>query len=157
MIRRFTEEIEKEICKLYFEDRLSANKLAEQFQCAYSTIQLSIKRNGFKLRSKSEAAKGKFGAKHNSWRGGRKRSGKGYIAIFTPNHPNADKEGRVLEHRLVMEKSLDRYLDKKERVHHINEIPSDNRIENLILFAGIKEHHAWHKRESVRMQIIRTQ
>lgn len=74
---------------------------------------------------------------------GRKRkriSGTGYLRMFYPCHPNADKGGSVALHRVIMELFLDRYLESDEEVHHINGIVSDNRIENLELVT--KRSHA---------------
>lgn len=39
-------------------------------------------------------------------------------AIHQRWHPHADKRGRVLEYRLKVEKTIGRYLTKKEVVHH---------------------------------------
>ena len=67
-----------------------------------------------------------------AWKGG-SRVNRGYVGIYMPSHPASKGNGYVLEHRLVMEKHLGRYLHRKEVVHHINGIKTDNRIENLEL------------------------
>jgi len=93
--------------------------------------------------------KGKYkhekGKVSNNWKGGKsiKREG-GYVLIWCPNHPYA-KSGYVLEHRLVMEAHLGRVLLPTEIVHHINQIHSDNRIENLMLFANGGLHRNFHR------------
>lgn len=43
-----------------------------------------------------------------------------------------------------MEHKIGRKLTRQEQVHHINELPLDNRLENLLLCANSKEHHRVH-------------
>ena len=68
--------------------------------------------------------------------GERYAKGDGYIKVWLPSHPNSDKTGHVLEHRLVMSEDINRPLESHETVHHINGNRSDNRIENLELWSG---------------------
>lgn len=78
-------------------------------------------------------------------RKGYKKTKSGYILIYSPEHPFTRKK-YVLEHRLVIEKRLGRYLKPEEAVHHINEIRDDNKIENLMLFKNNKEHMRFHNK-----------
>ena len=59
----------------------------------------------------------------------------GYVLTFEPSHPNAHKSGYVAEHTKVMASRLGRPLEPFEEVHHKNGIRSDNRPENLELWA----------------------
>jgi len=65
---------------------------------------------------------------------GKARTSDGYVRIRMPSHPNAGKDGYVLEHVLVMSQRLGRPLEKRENVHHINGVRDDNRDENLELW-----------------------
>ena len=64
----------------------------------------------------------------------------GYRFIHLPDHPNARIQGYFAEHRYIMEQHIGRILLRKEVVHHINHNKSDNRIENLMLFASAGQH-----------------
>lgn len=87
------------------------------------------------------------------WKGGRIKYGShsNYWAVYQPHHPFADSKGYVMEHRLVMEKKIKRFLNFKEVVHHINRNPSDNRIENLQLL-NKRQHDKIHTAERHKTQ-----
>lgn len=79
-----------------------------------------------------------------NWRGGI-RFRRGYVFIYSPDHPCKDKNNCYPEHRLVMEKHVGRYLSGEEIVHHIDGNKSNNAIENLMLLPNKAEHKKLHK------------
>ena len=76
------------------------------------------------------------GSKNPRWKGGRHRQHGGYVFVFRPKHPNADRHGYVREHVLVMSRHLGRALRSWEVVHHVNGVRTDNRLENLELWSS---------------------
>lgn len=76
------------------------------------------------------------GVRAGRWKGG-KVERRGYVLIWRPDHPSlaGTKRKYVAEHRLVMEASVGRLLERHEQVHHKNGIKHDNRIENLELWS----------------------
>ena len=93
---------------------------------------------------------GRKGVLSGKWKGGKVISTQGYILIHSSGHPRAFKPPNhapyVPEQVLVVEKILGQFLDKKEFIHHINEIKTDNRPENLYLFPNSSEHSRYHQK-----------
>ena len=104
---------------------------------------LQLYKQGHNRQGKISPNSAHNGSDHPMWKGGRRTHSLGYIYIHKPEHPYCDHQGYVLEHRLIMEQHLGRYLTKDEIVHHINENVKDNRIENLQLVTR-KEHTNLH-------------
>jgi len=52
----------------------------------------------------------------------------------------------IPEHRLVVEEKLERVLESKEVIHHIDGNKENNDINNLMLFPNQKEHSKFHVR-----------
>ena len=86
------------------------------------------------------------------WKGGRKKNGD-YYMLLQPHHPAANPNGYVLEHRLVMEKKLGRFLRPEEVVHHINGKGRDNRNENFassrIMRRILDSMRSWHPQPAI--------
>ena len=95
---------------------------------------LSLAKTGYRLRNDYE-----FG-------GHEKLRDDGYIQVYVPDHPNANKDGYVMKHRLVMEKELGIILPKGIVVHHINGKRTDNRVINLAVMK-FEAHAALHMKE----------
>jgi len=89
------------------------------------------------------------GPSNHKWKGGRWVHRSGYVMASAPDHPGADRDGYVLEHRLVVERHLGRRLERSEHVHHINGIKDDNRLSNLVVLTK-RDHHQLHAGEGLR-------
>ncbi len=76
------------------------------------------------------------------WQGGVKIV-KGYAYARVPWHPFASKHGKyVAVHRLAVEAHLGRYLLREEVVHHKDDNPANNSIDNLKVYKNNGEHLA---------------
>lgn len=106
---------------------------------------------------RSEETKEKLSIAKSNGIGKKTINSKGYIRVYFPDHPKADKRGYILEHDLIMECAIGRWLKPDEVVHHKNEIKTDNRLKNLELMTK-KEHSKLHilKRNNERKGKVMT-
>lgn len=85
-------------------------------------------------------------ARNHQFREGRRITHNGYAVVTAPiGHPYARAYGKrtagiILEHRLVLEQKLGRYLLPEETVDHIDGLQLHNHPDNLRLFGTNKEH-----------------
>lgn len=103
-------------------------------------VRASIKLDGLrgvckKCWPKVRTQPGRKGAASANWKGGRYVTKAGYVMVLNPER-TGEKDKYIQEHRLVMQNHLGRKLHKGETVHHKNGVKTDNRIENLQLFAA---------------------
>lgn len=68
----------------------------------------------------------------------------GYVRVWEPSHPLANRDGYVLEHRKVVH-DAGVVIPPGTNVHHRNGIKDDNRLENLVVKPA-STHHRDHVR-----------
>lgn len=127
----------EELKNLYINQKLSACKIAKMKNCSDETIRYQLKKHNIPLRNIQEAnsLNTQYGINHHSYKHG--LNGNGYIRTTI-------NKKRVIIHRAVAEQVLGRPLLKKEIVHHVNEIKTDNRPENLWIFPDQIAHGKFH-------------
>lgn len=139
--------------KKYEEEKMSVREIAELSGSTIGSVHSSLFWAGIKMRSIEESrniTQRPTGVDHHLFRGGRRKTKRGYVYILEPKHPFATTDGYVMEHRLVFEKSIGRYLTPSEVINHRNGLKDDNRIENLELVSDRGTHTRNHFGDSFK-------
>lgn len=107
-----------------YENGATASELAAQYGVSRPTIFKSLRRSGVTSRKAARRPGKGVGPENSAWNGGRRPRLDGYWLVWTP-------EGERLEHRVVMERHLNRRLTDSEIVHHRDGDRSHNDPANL--------------------------
>ena len=120
----------------------SSQEIADLVGCSSKAVRKTAKLYGLP-RLKPGA---RVGAQNHEFVSGRRIDRDGYVLLTAPDdHPFARlrtnrKTKLILEHRLVMESELKRYLLPTEVVDHIDELTLHNAPSNLRIFAKNGDH-----------------
>jgi len=102
---------------------------------------------------KIRKSKNYIGENHPSWKGGKYKTTEGYIAIYLPKYPHCIKKNYAYEHRIIVERYINRYLKSKEQVHHLGE-RDDNRPHMLMAFVDRKAHRRFERNLTIKLTDI---
>ncbi len=132
--RRFTVE-ELETMRHMRDQGDSQNAIAVALGTSQITVSRVMRENGIVPNHVGHLS----GEKHGSWNGGAHMNGEYREIWLDPSDPMAsmgNRQGYIMEHRLVLARKLGRPLKSHETVHHINGDKLDNRPENLQVRQG---------------------
>lgn len=122
-----------EIKHLYQEKKLSLSQIAKMLNCSDRLVGINLKRYGIKRRSISEA----------TFKGTPIIRKDGYVHVYQPHNPRANNRGYVLEHILIAEKALGKFLPLQARTHHYNGKENKHAI---VICQDTKYHFLLHRR-----------
>ena len=138
---RSLKELQFFLIREYYQNQRSMESIAKELGISHVIVRKYLESFGFPIRTKSQQ---QTGTGSSNWAGGVNIKSNGYVEIYSPNHPNANKRKYVYQHQLVAEKKIGRYLKKGEVVHHIDSNKSNNDPENLVVLSNnnhIKLHN----------------
>ena len=138
--------------KLYYDENMTQQEVADEMGVSQKTIFKFMRRNN--LPARKAAKRYQRMEKNSSWKGGKRINEQGYVEIYMPEYPHTRANGYVREHIYVAEQCIGRPLlfyspgdGRNEVVHHINGVKTDNRPENLLVLTA-SQHQQLHMASS---------
>lgn len=118
--------------KMYFVESFTVSEIAQDCEVSITTISRWAEK--FDIREIRQYSGDRKGPNNPYWKGGKYKDNQtGYVYVYLPEHPHANKKGYLPEHRVIMENFLGRDLKTNETIRHKNKIKDDNRLNNLEL------------------------
>ena len=125
-------EVAETIQREHWEGKKSLRSIAKGLGITYASLQWYLRRYKIPRRTRIESMNVVFNGHGPNYKGGHKTVS-GYMMLKMPTHPNAQQNGYVYEHRVVMAAHVGRPIREDEIIHHKNGNKTDNRVENLEL------------------------
>src|SRR5262245_30182139 len=94
--------------KKWYQEGDTLQQIGDRLGRDFRLVHKVLKRAGVQMRPRGWC--NQEGGRNVSWNGGRTTDKSGYILIRKPDHPMANRNGYVREHRLVAEQLLGRPL-----------------------------------------------
>lgn len=117
----------------------------QYFRTKEHRLKISAKMKGRKLSVEHRIKlRGRTGSKNPAYKGGTVVYTNGYVCI-------RGQKTKIAEHRYIMEKYLERKLNRWEEVHHLDGNKTNNKLENLFLLDK-KNHSRQHYELFVKVQ-----
>ena len=113
------------------------NEIAAILGIHRNTVQRTLTKLDLPRRKSGGVTGAGVGGLNSQYAGGRRVLLTGYAQVLAPSsHPYRLSTGYILEHRLVMEQTLGRYLQPTEVVDYIDGLRLHNAPSNLRLFSS---------------------
>lgn len=130
-----------ELVKKYADGVRSYSDISRLTGLHRNTVHRIVSKHDLSKRSQGGVMGVGVGSDNPNYKGGRSIMLNGYVRVLAPYaHPHKHANGYILEHRIVMESKIGRFLLPSEIVDHIDGLRLHNDPDNLRLFPSNAEH-----------------